>query len=113
MTLEQIGSAAISSIISLLFSMFIFYYLRRYLDHKIDEEEKRKQEREQQQKQRVIAEAKRRHAAGRILFWLYKAVTKPPPNGELDEAMRKYTIAEEEQKTLEREILAAIESEGK
>jgi phosphate/sulfate permease len=45
MTLEQIGSAAISSIISLSFSMFIFYYLRRYLDHKIDEEERQKKER--------------------------------------------------------------------
>lgn len=113
MTLEQIGSAAISSIISLSFSMFIFYYLRRYLDHKIDEEERQKKEREQQQKQRVIAEAKRRHAAGRLLFWLYKAVTKPPPNGELEEAMKKFNIAEEEQKTLEREIIAAIDSEGK
>jgi hypothetical protein len=47
------------------------------------------------------------------LFWLYKAVTKPPPNGELEEAMKKFNIAEEEQKTLEREIMAAIDSEGK
>lgn len=57
-------------------------------------------------------EHQRRHTAGRLLFWLYKGVTKPPPNGELEEAMEAYQAAERAQKELEREILAEAETGG-
>lgn len=51
------------------------------------------------------------HAYGGSIFWLSHAVTKPPANGELVQAMDKLTQAEEAKKKLDREILAAYEKE--
>lgn len=103
---EQAAQTAISTVVSCSFSLFVFYYLRRYLDKKTGEEENTKKEREEQRIQRAIVEAERRRAAGRLFFWLYKAVTKPPPNGELEEAMNNYNRVEEKQKSLEQKIIA-------
>ena len=79
---------------------------------KLAEDETRRAEEHQRRRKRAQLEHQRRHTAGRLLFWLYKGVTKPPPNGELAEAMEAYQAAERAQKELEREILAEAETGG-
>lgn len=114
MTLEQqIAQALISTGISCFFTMFVFYYLRRYFDKKSEEEEARKKEREEQRKQRAIIEAERCQKAGRYFFWLYKGVTKPPPNGDLEEAKRAYEEVEARAKQLEQAMIADIDIKDK
>ena len=62
-------------------------------------------------KRRQQVEDQLHHAYGRCIFWLNHAVTKPPPNGELAEAMGNIQKAEEAKKKLDREILAEYEAE--
>jgi|GEM_PF-2478767 len=103
---------AICTVLNGLFSVVLIHYLQRYLDKKADDEEKKKNDLDEQRKQRAIAEADRRHAAGRLLFWLYKGVTKPPPNGDLEEAMKNFDAAEARQKALEQAIIADVDSKN-
>ena len=97
---------------SFLVSGLVLHYLQRYIDRKLAEDETRRAEEHQRRRKRAQLEHQRRHTAGRLLFWLYKGVTKPPPNGELAEAMEAYQAAERAQKELEREILAEAETGG-
>ena len=79
-------------------------YLRRYIDRRLEQGEQEAQRRQE-------VEDQLHHAYGRCIFWLNHAVTKPPANGELAQAMDKLTQAEEAKKKLDREILAAYEKE--
>ena len=65
-----------------------------------------KARREERRKAMSMAEQQRRHAAGRLLFWLHHAVANGDCSTELQEAMDNYQRAERKQKTLEQEILA-------
>ena len=86
-------------------------YLRRYIDRKLEAGEEEAARRLAHRKRRQQVEDQLHHAYGRCLFWLNHAVTKPPPNGELAQAMEELTQAEEAKKKLDREILAAYEKE--
>lgn len=86
-------------------------YLRRYIDRKLEAGEKEAARRLDHRKRRQQVEDQLHHAYGRCLFWLNHAVTKPPPNGELAEAMENLQRAEEAKKNLDREILAEYEEE--
>ena len=107
--LNTIISVAISAVISGLISGVALKYITRYFDKKLEAEEAEAAKAEKQRHDRAVAEANRRRAAGRLFFWLHHAVTKPPPNGELDEAMENYKKAEEAQKAVEQDILASLE----
>lgn len=107
--LNTIISVAISAVISGLISGVALKYITRYFDKKLEAEEAEAKKAEKQRHDRAVAEANRRRAAGRMFFWLHHAVTKPPPNGELDEAMENYQKAEEAQKAIEQDILASLE----
>jgi len=89
----------------------MFYYLKRYIDKRITAEEKEASERAEIRTRRLAVEHKLRHAYGSLFFWLHKAVTKPPPNGELEEAMRLLQDAEAENKALDQEIISKFEKE--
>ena len=86
-------------------------YLRRYIDRKLEAGEEEAARRLAHRKRRQQVEDQLHHAYGRCLFWLNHAVTKPPPNGELAEAMENLQKAEEAKKKLDREILAEYEEE--
>lgn len=101
-----------STVVSLLFSGLLLYYLRKYIDAKLAAEEKRRQDDHKLRCQRSELEQRRRRAAGRLFFWLHHAITKPPPNGELEEAWECYQAAEEAQKSLDQQILADYETGG-
>ena len=70
-------------------------YLRRYIDRKLEAGE--------EEAARRLAHRKRRQQVEDQL--------KPPPNGELAEAMENLQRAEEAKKKLDREILAEYEEE--
>lgn len=99
--------------VSVAVSGLMLYYLRRYIDAKLAAEEERRAEDKRTRRQRSELEQKRRRAAGRVLFWLHHAVTRPPPNGELEEAWNAYQQAEEAQKALDQQILADYETGGR
>ncbi|HIQ61704.1 MAG TPA: hypothetical protein IAD31_08960 [Candidatus Enterenecus faecium] len=86
-------------------------YLRRYIDRRLEQGEAEAQLRQEHRQRRQEVEDQLHHAYGRCIFWLNHAVTKPPANGELAQAMDKLTQAEEAKKKLDREILAAYEKE--
>ena len=86
-------------------------YLKRYLDRRLEQGEQEAQQRQEHRQRRQEVEDQLHHAYGRCIFWLNHAVTKPPPNGELAQAMEVLTQAEEAKKKLDREILAAYEKE--
>jgi len=89
----------------------MFYYLKRYIDKRITAEEKEASERAEIRTRRLTVEHKLRHAYGRVFFWMHKAITKPPHNGELEEAMRLLQDAEAENKALDQEIISKFEKE--
>ena len=109
--MQGVVAALPSTVVSLLFSGLLLYYLRKYIDAKLAAEEKRRQDDHKLRRQRSELE-RRRRAAGRVLFWLHHAVTKPPPNGELEEAWASYQAAEDAQKALDQQILADYETGG-
>lgn len=106
------AGAVPGALVSVILSGVVLYYIRRYIDKKLVKAEAKQQERLLVRKRRSEAEQKRRRAEGRLLFWLHHAVTKPPPNGELEDAWRDYQEAEEAQKEIERAILAEYETGG-
>lgn len=107
--IETIINVAVSAAVSGLISGVALKYVTRYFDKKLEAEEARKKQAEKHRHDRTVAEANRRRAAGRLFFWLHHAIVKPPPNGELEEAMENYVKAENAQKDLEQEILASLE----
>lgn len=103
----------ISAIIALLINGMALYFIERYFDKRAAAEESLAQKRDEQRKERIMAESERRHAEGRLFFWLYKGVTKPPPNGELDAAMQDYEDVENKQRTIEQAIIADFDKNSK
>ena len=100
------------ALVSALISGLALHYLKRYFDKKLVKAEERQKERLKIRKRRSEAEQKRRRAEGRLLFWVHHALVKPPPNGELEKAWEDFQTAEEEQKEIERSILAEYETGG-
>ena len=109
--LNTIINVAVSTLVSGIISGIALKYITRYFDKKLQAEEEQAKELEKQRHDRAVAEANRRRAAGRLFFWLHHAITKPPPNGELEEAMENYQKAEEAQKQVEQDILASLEGQ--
>lgn len=113
MTIEELlkwavpiaGAAVVSGVIN----SFVLYYIRKYIDAKLEQEQAAKSEREARRRKMNVAEQERRHAAGRLLFWLHHAVVKGVHNGELESAMEEYMDAEKRQKSLEQDILASYD----
>ena len=105
---SAVAAAVPAALVSLVISGLFLYYLRWWIDKKLrDEEEHRKKEHELRVKRNQL-EMQRRHAAGRLFFWMHHAMVKPPPNGELEEAFEDYQRAEAEQKAYEQKILADV-----
>lgn len=100
------------TVISVLISGVLVYYLRAYIDHKLEEDEEHRKKEQQFRTKRSELEQKRRRALGRLLFWLYHAVTKPPANGELESAMNAFQAVEDELKALDQKIVAEFETGG-
>lgn len=96
------------TLISFMISGLILYYLRKYIDHKLEEEDKRQEKALKLKVQRSQLEMQRRQALGKVLFWLHRGLTKPPPNGELEEAMENFGEIERQQRELEQKLLAGL-----
>lgn len=103
---------AVSALVSGIVSIFILGYIKRYIDKKLEEADAEKKQHEEYQHRRNVASSKLRRAEGRLFFWLHRAVVKPPPNGELEEAWAAYNRAEDEAKAIEQEIIAEYELNG-
>jgi len=83
----------------------IFYFIRRYIDNKLNDRDKETKKRRDQQIRRLKIEYEMEHALGRLLFWMYKAIVNNHHNGDFQEAWTKYRAAEEKKKELNREVL--------
>lgn len=97
---------------SALISGLVLYYIRAYIDHKLKEDEEHREKETKLRTRRSQLEQQRRRALGRLLFWLHRGVTCPPPNGELEKAMTEFEAVEDELKALDQKILAEFEIGG-
>ena len=115
MILESIKQAAVSALVSALISGIGIFYLQRFLNDKHRESEQRAADRREARRRGDLLEAKRRRAAGRLLFWLHFGIVRgaEAANGDLERAWEDYTAAEEEQKLFEQEQLAAHQDENR
>ncbi len=100
---------ALSAVVSGFISVIILGYVKRYIDHKLEAADKEKRQVEEYQRRRSVANAQLRRAEGRLFFWMYRAIKKPPANGELEEAMAAFNKAEEQSKSIDQEIVADFE----
>ena len=101
-----------AALLRFLFSGLLLHYLKRYIYKRLEGAERRQKTRLEIKRKRSEAEQKRRLAEGRLLLWVHHALVKPPPNGELEIAWEDFQTAEEEQKEIERSILAEYETGG-
>ena len=85
------------------------YYIRRYVDKKLDAEEKKAAERRQFLLRKAKCEEEMQHALGRWIFWVNRWIETGNHNGELREAYDEYQKAEKDKKELERDIIAQYE----
>lgn len=106
------ANAVPGALVSFLISGLALHYLKRYFDKKLVSAEAKQKERLKIKRKRSEAEQRRRRAEGRLLFWMHRALVKPPPNGELEDAWEEFQNAEEAQKEIERSILAEYETGG-
>ena len=88
-----------------------FLFIRRYIEKLLDEKEQVNKKRILQRKKRLEAEDRLQHGAGRLFFWIHKAIVTGEHNGDLEAAFNEYQAAERELKDLNREIV--IENEIK
>ena len=101
-------AAAPGVLVSALASGLIIYYIRSYIDHKLKEEDEKQAKIQQVKLERSRLEMRRRRALGKVLFWMHRGLTKPPPNGELEEAMEQFSAIEAQQRELEQKLLAEL-----
>ena len=115
MILESLKQAAVSALVSALISGVGVFYLQWYLNDKHRESEQRAADRREARRRADLLEAKRRRAAGRLLFWLHFGIVRgaEAANGDLERAWEDYTAAEEEQKLFEQEQLAEHADENR
>lgn len=115
MIVEAIKQAAVSAMVSALISGIGVYYLQRYLSDKHRESEQRAAARREARRRADVLESSRRRAAGRLLFWLHFGVTRgaAAANGDLEQAWKDYTAAEDAQKRWEQEQLAEHADENR
>lgn len=111
MTKADILRMILSGLISALISGIFIYYLRAWIDNKFNAAKREKDEKEKTRKKQAVAEMQRRHACGRLLFWLFTTVVKVARASNVDTAnltaaMTEYNTAETEQKNIEQQILA-------
>ena len=113
--IELLKSALVSGLVSALISGIGVYYLHAYLDGKRKESEQAAAQRRAERRKADVLEAQRRHAAGRMFFWLHDAIVKgrEHANGDLERAYEDYNEAEEKQKCFEQELLAEHHDENR
>jgi hypothetical protein len=89
-----------------------FYFIRRYIEKKLNTaEELKAQEKKERQERRKVT-MKLQYANGRLLFWMHRAIVKGEHNGELEDAFSEYQKAEAEQKAIEQEIVSRNNEDG-
>lgn len=86
-----------------------FFVIKRYLQKRLDERDEKEREKTQLRLERSQIERELWHALGRLLFWLYRAITTGTHNGELEKAFEDFQAAEEKSKALDMKILAMNE----
>ena len=89
----------------------LFYFLRRYLENRLKSNEDEEKRRKNIRIRRMQIDDELHHCYGRLLFWLYRAITTNTHNGELDAAFANLEEAEAKKKDLDREIISGNEIE--
>ena len=108
-------------ILSLVFALLIgsggsvgigVYFIRRAIEKKLSKYEKEAEEAAALKKQLSDADRSLHHAYGKMLFWIYRAITTGKYSKELTEAYRELERAQENRATVESEIISLFSSES-
>lgn len=112
MNIEEIITIAVSAILGGSgITGVIFVFLRRYIEKALDSRDMAEEKRRENRIRRNAYNDELQHAQGRLLFWLYQAVTKGSHNGELEQAFDNFQTAERKIKEHDRKIIAESGSE--
>lgn len=104
-------------ILSLIFALLIgsggsvgigVYFIRRAIEKKLSKYENEAEEAAILKKQLSDADSRLHHAYGKVIFWIYRAITTGRYSKELTEAYRELERAEEDRAAVEREIVSVF-----
>lgn len=84
-------------------------YIRRFIDKRLQTREEINARRRAQRMKRLTAEDALERANGRLLFYVYKAVSATAKSKELEDAWAEYQDVERQMKAVDREILVENE----
>lgn len=87
----------------------VFAYMRRFIDKRLEQREAENQKQKEQHLRRLTIEEEWRHAAGRLFFFIHKAIVTGQHNGDLEAAWERFQLAEDKKKALDREIIVENE----
>lgn len=87
----------------------VFAYIRRFIDKRLNARDQEDAKRRATRLRRLTLEDEWYHAAGRLFFFVNKAIETGQHNGDLRNAFEKFQEAEAKKKALDREILAESE----
>lgn len=87
----------------------VFAYVRHFIDKRLADRDKEDAKRRETRLRRLTIEDEWYHAAGRLFFFINKAVETGQHNGDLKRAFEQFQDAEAKKKALDREILAESE----
>lgn len=86
-----------------------FAYIRRFIDRRLSEKELANAKRKDIRLKRLMVDDEWYHCAGRFLFYIHKFIQTGEHNGDFEEAWKRFLIAEEKKKALDREIMVENE----
>lgn len=107
----------IEIIVSILFGScglggIFIYLIKRSIDKKLDKVDKEVCETAEVKRRKALAENMLLHAQGRVLFWMHRAIVTGQHNGDLQKAWEEYENAEQQNKDIQREIIAHFDEKG-
>ena len=95
---------------SAVFSGIGVFLLQLYIKERLEEANAKRAEDSKIRRKQAQAVREWRHAIGRLLFWMHRAIVKPPANGELENAWALFQQTEDDLRGADNDIISDYEA---